>query len=139
MTQIRARVVRARVAGARRINGSGVVGVAGVSDVETSLAGEELTVSGVPRRHHTVEHVDAARDTLHHVFGCSYPHQVHRLLLGKVTGGFANDGVHLLDGLADAQPSNRVPVESDRSRGLGAHQAQVLEDTALDNAKLRLA
>ena len=47
MSQVGPRILRVRLAGAVRIQGRGIVGVARVLDVHLALAGEELAVAGV--------------------------------------------------------------------------------------------
>src|SRR6266498_963328 len=61
VTEVRAREVPAGVAGAVRIGGRHVLGVARVFDDDRAPARNELAVARVARREHAVEHVDAAR------------------------------------------------------------------------------
>src|SRR4029078_2186891 len=45
----------------------------------------------------------------------------------------------LINWFPGAEPANRMTLEANSHRGIGALLTQVREDTALDNAELRLA
>ena len=76
MPEIGTRMVAAGVAPARPIEGSIVLGIAGVLDVDAALAGEQLPVARVARRHDAVEHVDAPGNGLDEVERRAHAHQV---------------------------------------------------------------
>jgi hypothetical protein len=138
VSQVRPRVVPAGIAAALRIEGTVVLGVPGVPDIETSLAGEELAVPGVARRQHAVEHVDAARDALDQVLGRARAHEIPRPIRRQPLRRRGGHRIHLIDRLTDAEAADGVALEPDRGRGVGALVAEVLEDSALNNAELGL-
>ena len=70
----------AGVTGARRVDRSVVVGVAGVADDELAPAREEEPVPCGPGREHAVEHVDARRHAGEEVLGRPDAHEVARLV-----------------------------------------------------------
>src|SRR6187402_486895 len=87
VAEVRAAVVRAGVAAAPRIGRRGVVSITGIADIEPALAGEQLTVARISRRHHAVEHVDAPRHAFDQVLRRSGAHQVPRLIRRQAAGG----------------------------------------------------
>src|SRR5687768_7946606 len=78
--------VPARVASAGRIRRLVVFGEAGVLDADRALAREELAVSCVSCRQHTVEHVDPARHAFDEIEGCADAHEVSGLRLRQQRG-----------------------------------------------------
>src|SRR5687767_582458 len=132
-------MVAAGVATAGWIERPVVLGVAGILDVDPSLAGEELPVARVARWHHTVEHVDAAGDRLDEVLGSASAHQIPRPIHGQLTGRLLRDGVHHLDRLANAEPADRVTLEPCLDGSRSALVAQILKNAALHDPELRLA
>src|SRR6186713_2505472 len=109
--EVGAAVMRASVAVAARIDRSGIVDILGVADIDPALAGEQLTVPRIPRRHHTVEHVDASGHALDQVLRRSGPHQIPRLIRWQTAGCQLDRGIHLLDRLTHAQPAERIAFE----------------------------
>src|SRR4030095_1194480 len=107
MSEIGTRMVSTRVAPARRIEGSIVLGITGVPDVEAAFAGEQLTVARVTRRHDAVEHVDAPGNALDEVFRRPRSHQIPGSVEGQRAGGLFGDPVHDLYRFANADAADR--------------------------------
>src|SRR5688500_4812258 len=74
VTQIGARKVAAGVTGTRRIDGPIVLRELCVLDIYCAFTSEELAIASVSRRHHAVEHVDAARDIFDQIDRRADPH-----------------------------------------------------------------
>src|SRR5439155_15739913 len=138
MAQIGARMVPARVTAAALVERPIVFRVAGVLDVETPLAREKLAVAGVPRGQHAVEHVDAACDALDEIPGRAGAHQIPRPILRQSPSRVAHDGIHHVDGLANAEAANRIPLEVNRNGRVGTLVPQALENASLDDTELGL-
>ena len=85
---------------------------------------EQLAVARVARRQDAVEQIDAAGDALDEIVGHPGPHQISRLVGRQLRRGVADDVVHDVDRLTDAQAADRVALEADLDRGLRAGRAQ---------------
>src|SRR6188472_801601 len=128
----------ARVAAAAGIERPIVLRIPCVLDVDPALAGEELAVTRVPRRHDTVEHVDAPGHALDEVLRGPGSHEVARAIDRKPRGGLPGDLIHQVDRFANAESANRVPFEPDGDGRISTGVPQILEDTPLDDAELCL-
>src|SRR5262245_57473926 len=129
----------AGVALACRIEGALIVRVSRVTDVQASLAREELAVAGIPGGHDAVEHVDAPCNRLDNVQWCSRAHEVPGLVDGQAGRRRRGDLVHHLIGLADAQAPDGVALEPQVDGPLRTLISQRLVHSSLDDAKKRLA
>ncbi|MNI88619.1 hypothetical protein D3C73_1459350 [compost metagenome] len=78
--EISAGEVRAGVAITGRIQRRIIVAMERVADLDHPCIDEQMAVARVTRRHHAVEHVDAAAHTLNEIFGFAYPHKVTRFV-----------------------------------------------------------
>src|SRR2546423_10109961 len=127
MTQVGARVSAADRARASVVEGPGVGRPARVLDVQLSARGERLPVATVARRHHAVEHVNAARDALYQVFRRADAHQVARRVRRHLWRDPFDHLVHHFLLFAHAQSPDGVAVEAyfDRSRKALAPQVKV--------------
>ena len=122
--QIRPGTGPAGIAIARRIRRPIILGVPRILNIDRPFAGEQLSVSGVPRGQHAVEEVDTARHGLYKVQGRSGAHQVSRAVLRQATGRAGHDVVHDVGRLSDAQSTDRVRLETDADGAPGAFLAQ---------------
>src|SRR5687768_14440828 len=127
-----------RVALAGRIEGTVVLGVPRVPDVDAALAREELPVACVAGWHHTIEHIDASSDALDQILGRARAHEIPRLARGQPAGDAFRDGIHLFAWFSDTETTDCVALEPDRDRRLRAFLPKVLEHASLDNSKLCL-
>ena len=91
------------------------------------------------RRHHAVEHVDAALHRAHDVAGPADAHQVARPVGGQHRHGVVERGEHQLLAFADGEAADRVAVEADVGQRLDALLAQGREDAALHDAEQAVA
>src|SRR4029434_87169 len=95
----------------------------------------------VPRvlgRTHAIEHVGPARHALDEVLRRPGSHEISRLRVRKTSRGLADDLVHRVDRLPDAQAADRVALEPDRLRRVSALAPEIREHPALDDAELSL-
>src|SRR6185437_8669093 len=76
VAQVRARIATAGGTGALGVDGSGVLAVHRIADVDDSGAGEQMTVARVTGGHHTVEQVHSTGHCGHDVLGITYAHQI---------------------------------------------------------------
>ena len=138
MMQIGARVLRSR-ARALRIERARIVGIAGIAQIEPAAPGEGLVMAPRPRRHHAVEHVDAAGDGLEHILRRAHAHEIARPILRQHRRGHRNGVEHGLLPLANGKPADGIAVEADVLQNSSALLAQVRIDAALHDAEQRLA
>src|SRR3989442_8470252 len=113
-----------------------VLRIAGVLDVETSLAREKLTVPCVPRGQHAIEHVDAAGDAFDQVFGRAGAHQIPRPIGRQPPRRVADDGIHDVEGFSNAEAPDGISLEFERDARIDALVPQILEDASLDDTDL---
>ena len=139
MAQIGPRKRATRVAPARWIERPGVVGMAGVLDVQKALARENPPVPCVTGRHDAVEHVHTGRHGFEQVEGGPDAHQVLRPLGRQQRRRVRDHLVHTVGRLADAQPANRIAVEANLHRQPGTGLAELEVGSALHDAELDLA
>src|SRR5262245_58170171 len=125
----------ARVAAALGVGRSVVLGIARVPDVQTSVAREELPVARVAGGKHAVEHVHAAVYAFDQVLGRAHSHQVARLSSGQAPAGLRNDLVHQIDRFSDAESADRISLETQSLRRVGARAPEIRENPALHDAE----
>src|SRR5262245_14484924 len=113
MPQIRPRMASAGVAPALRIGRVVVLRVTRIPYVQTSLAGEELSIARVASGKHAVEHVDSSRNAFDEVLGSSRTHEISRLRHGQPPRRFSHDVVHEVDRFTHAQAPNRIALKPD--------------------------
>src|SRR5579862_7985055 len=118
MMQVSARKMPARVAVAGGIDRSRVAAMTCIADAYIAVAREKPAVSGVPRRQHAVEHVDAGQDARDDVLRGADAHQVTRLVVRKTRRRMVEHAHHLVLGLANGQTADRVAVEADAGEAL---------------------
>src|SRR5262249_39620079 len=106
-----------------------------ISNVELSPRGEDLTVSGIARRHYAIEHIHAARHRLDQVFRRSHSHQVSGLVGGNLCRNKLCNVIHLLLLFADAEPPDGVALKPDLDQVIEAFGSQVFEDASLIDAE----
>jgi hypothetical protein len=128
----------ARVAPTSGVGRAVILCVTRIPYIETSLAGEELSVAGVTGRKDAVEHVDASGHALDQVLWRPRPHQVPGLLDWEPTGCFGDDLIHEVDRLTDAQPADGIALETDGLCCVDALVPKIGKDSTLHDAKLRL-
>ena len=105
MAEERPRKVPAGVATALLVEGAEILGILGVLDDDSPLAGVEPSGSGVAGGHDAVEHVDSQRDGLQDVLGLSDSHEVERNLRRDQGAGQADHLPHLLLALPHRKPT----------------------------------
>src|SRR5678815_1377801 len=116
-----------------------VLGIARISYVQTPLAGEQLSVPRVTSGKHAIEHVDPSCHALDEVLRRPRAHEVSRLCFRKSPCRLPHNLVHEVDRLANAQAPDRVALEPNRGRRVGALTTEIREHAALNDAELRLA
>ena len=87
-----------------------------VLDIQLSTRREGLTGASVARRQDAVEHINAASDRFHEIFGSSDAHEITRSLFWHPRRNLVEHAEH--DGLlfADTQSADRVTVKTDFDR-----------------------
>src|SRR5262245_12295765 len=111
MVEIGSRKVRGGGACACLVERPRIVGMPGIAEIEPAEAGEGLAVPARARRHHAVEHVDAARHRLDDVERRADAHEIAGPLLRQQRRGDIDGGEHLRLGLPDRKPANGIAVE----------------------------
>ena len=124
VVQIGAAMVAAGGAGTVFVDRPGIIAVPRVAQVEFAAPGEGLRRAPGARRHHAVEHVDAALHRAHDVGRPADAHQIARLVGRELWQGCVEGGEHQLLAFADGEAADRVAVEADRRQRLGAFLAQ---------------
>ena len=91
--------------------------MAGVAQVELAAAGKGLRRAAAARRHHAVEHVDAALHRADDVGRPADAHQVARPVGRQHAAGVTSSvAEHRLLALADGEAADGVAVEADVGR-----------------------
>ena len=106
-----------------------------VFQIDRALRGKCRAVSRDPRREHTVEHVDAARDHLDHLRRRAETHRVTRTILREKGRGVFHRGHHLGLRLSDGDAADRVSIETDLHERLRTLATEVCECRALHDAE----
>lgn len=138
MVEVRPREVAAGIAAAGRIDGPHVVLVAAVPDPHRAGPREEVAVPGVPRRHHAVEHVDAAPYALDEVLRLPDTHQVAGERPREHLERVVEDMLADLLGLAYGKTADGVAVKPDLAEPEDGALPEVLIDAALHDAEERV-
>ena len=138
MMQIGARVLR-RWTGAFRIERAFVLGIFGVAQIEPAAPGEGLVMAARARRHHAVEHVDAAGNGFEQILRRADAHQIARPILRQHRSGHRDGVEHGGLPFTHRQPADRIAVEADVLQNPGALLSEVGIDAALHDAEQRLA
>ena len=81
-------------------------------------------MASVPRRQHTVEHVDAACHGFDEIVRGADPHQVARMIRRQHRRSRGDDPEHHVLRLADSKTADGVAVEAHRGECAGAFLAQ---------------
>src|SRR5579863_5761408 len=133
MPQITATKVKAGVAAASLLDRTGVPVVRRISDIDDALSGEQMRIARMPRRHHAVEHVDAAAYGFDDILRASHAHQVTRLMRGHMRQELLEYLFALLFRLADRQSADGEPRESNLLERRQRFEPQFRVDTALND------
>src|SRR5262245_17746913 len=139
VTQVRARETAAGVAVAVRVERRLVAKIARLLERDGAVGREGLTVAGVARRQHAVEHVHATRDRPHEILGLADAHQIARLAPGQKARHQLGQVVHRRLRLADGHAADRVAVEAELDRGRRRPPPKIRLRPALHDAEHRLA
>src|SRR5215510_13072230 len=115
-----------------------VLRVSRIAYVQTSLAREELSIARVASREHAIEHVHSSRHALDKILRCPRAHEISRLRHGKSSCRLSDDLVHEVNRFPNAQPADRVSLESDRGGRISTLAAEIREYTTLHDAELSL-
>ncbi len=98
--QVRPAVITTRIAGAAPVYWIRVARIAGIADLEHTVAREQLAVARIARGQHAVEHVDALRHRNDDILRRSHTHQIAGLLPRHARRNVAQHALHRLLGLA---------------------------------------
>src|SRR4051812_42662001 len=134
--QIGARVVATGIAAAPRIERAVVFGKPRVLDIDAALAGEELPVSRIPRRHDAIEHVDTSSNAFDQVLRRSGAHEVAGMVHRQACRRPLSHFVHDVRRLADTEAANGVTLEPERDGGICTRVAEIRKYAALDDPEL---
>jgi len=107
MVEIGARIVSGGRAIAFRVEGAWIFGMAGVAQIDLAAPGIGQAMASGPRRHHAIEHIDAARHGMQNVVGRADAHQIAGTIGRQVRTGHVQDLEH--DGLRLAHPQTAHP------------------------------
>src|SRR6185436_16233887 len=110
VTQVGTGEIPAGVAGARRVEGTGVRLVGGIADVDHALRGEQVPVARVARRHHAVEHVDATQHRGDDVLWSPHTHEITRTVARHVWHQPVEYPQAFVFRFAHRQPADREPL-----------------------------
>ena len=138
VTDVGAGVVAAGGAVAGQADGTGILHVLLVEEVDLTLPGKEIAVAGVTTGHDAVEEVHAHVDGLQNVAGRTHSHEVAGLVLGHVRLYHVDDAVHILGGLTHGQTADGVALAGDLGDPLHMLHAQILVGAALVDAEEHL-
>ena len=84
VVQVGPAVVAAGIAGALRIQRTGIVPISCISNAHHALGHEQVAITGVAGGQDAIEHVDSAHHRLDDVRRSAHAHQVARLLGGHL-------------------------------------------------------
>ena len=99
VAQVRARESGARGARALGIDGAELVAGRGVAEREASVRGQCTPIAGQSGGHDAIEHVDPEGDRGEELGIGSQPHEIPRVVGGKLSNARLGHGEHRLDGL----------------------------------------
>ena len=89
----------------------GIRPVLQIPKLQGPLAGERRRIAAVPRRHHTIEQVDAPQNSFDQINGTSNAHQVSRATFGEKWRCKIQSFIHRCRFFADAQSADGVSRE----------------------------
>ena len=97
-----------------------------------------MAVTAVSGRIHAVKEVHASVHRLQNIGRRSHAHQVRRLVFRQIRHRLIQNPVHLLVALANRQTAKGIPVQIHGRDGLRVGNPDILERTALVDAKQQL-
>jgi len=139
MVEVGAAVPGASGAGALRVERAGVLGMAGVAQVEHAARSEAPRRAPGARRHHAVEHVDPARHRCQQVIRRADAHEVARPVRRQTRHRAVQHRKHGRLAFAHSQSADRVALEADGGQRPRRCCPQVREHAALHDAELAVA
>ncbi len=139
MADIGAAVVAASGALAGQADGTGILHVLLVEQVDLPFPGKQVAVTGVSGGHDTVKEVHAHVDSLQDVAGGTHAHEVAGLILGHMGLYHVDDAVHILGSLTHGQTADGIALAGDLGNSLHMLHAKILVGAALVDAEEHLA
>ena len=86
--------------------------VSRIPKLQNACAGEEMSVSRITGRHHTIKHINAPSHALEEVCGSPDSHEVVRFFCGEQTGKMIQHFGHLFLGFTDRQAAYRKAIKT---------------------------
>ena len=93
----------------------------------------------VARRHHAIEHIDAARHRFQHIRRRADTHQIPRAILRQDRRDLFDHRKHHRLRFAHREPADRIAVKTDVDQGLGAGLTEFGYVTALRDAEQQVS
>ena len=116
-----------------------ILGMAGIADIDLAAAREGQTMTAGTRRHHAVEHVDAARHRFQNIVRRADAHQVTRLFGGQHRQGDIEHAQHDILRLTDGKAADGITLEIKLLQPFGRADTQIRLITALYDTEHGLA
>src|ERR1035437_8230504 len=113
MAQIGPRITPAHAAVEGRSKGAVVLREPHLLDRHFAFGRKQQSMAGSAGRQHTIHHVNAQLRLLRNLFWSSHPHQITRLIGGKMLKRGLDNVASKLARFADAKPADSVSRESD--------------------------
>ena len=139
MVQITARIVRAGRAVADLIQGTRIILVARILDINHTIACKHLTCAARSAGQDAIHHIDAPRHSAHDIIRLTNAHQVTRFILRQLIRCEVQHVEHRLLTFANSQTTNRIAFKTDLLQRLGAFTTQLLVQPTLLNPKQGMA
>ena len=133
--QVGARITARRWPRALFVERPWIVSMSGVAQIDLAEPRIRHPVTAVARRHHAIEHVDAARDGLQNIFGRADTHQIPWTPLGQDRDDLIDRRKHHRLRFADREAPDRVAVKADLDQASRAGPAQLRDVAALRDAE----
>src|SRR5215510_15226495 len=114
-----------------------VAGELCVPNVHLPARGEDLAVARVPRWHHAIEHVHAARHAFDQILRRPHAHQIAWLVSGHLRRDEFGDVVHPPLLFPDTEPADRVAFETYLDQLIQTLPSQIFIDAALIDSEER--
>ena len=111
MTNVGAAIIAAGRATAIAVKGTGILRVLLIAQIDLTVPGKEVTVTGIAAGHNAIEEIHAAVDSFNNITGRSDPHQIAWLLLRHMRLDYVDDVVHNLGLLTDGKTADGVTVQ----------------------------